>query len=1457
MSAMIETPTDNGFISRVRTVRVNPNQRRVTIELLSAFSELTHSANEDDISSLANAFKSYYEDFCKLREACEAHFRDCGTWFLSVSDGELRNLPLFVREALASALTDAYCQSEPIAGNLLRQAIIECTDDGKVDIQCPSSAIVDKLEQKKVRAWMEDAFRNAFGIEVKCAIHLSSDGRSQMEALRSELEAQQGAHVQQILEEEQKRAALAKETSEPKSGGWSGREGRDRQKDRDAGEPLTIGAMYPEPAPMPIKEIVDEMRRACVIGRVFRHERRTLPSGRTLVQFNLTDDTDSISAKLFAQQDHELASLEALEDGVWIRVQGQVQFDTYAKEIVFMVQGMRPEAGPSRKDEAEEKRIELHAHTMMSAQDGVVSASDLVKRAAKWGHPAIAITDHGGVQSFPEAYSAAKKNGIRLLLGLEAYVVDDGGLIVYRERTEPLTDETTYVVFDTETTGLNAREDTLIEIAAVKVRGGEIVDTYAKLIDPGRPLSPKITDLTGISNDMVAGQPTLEQVLPEFREFVEGTILVAHNAEFDVGFLNQCAERIGMEPWTEPVIDTLALARALYPGEKNYRLKTLTQKFGVELVNHHRALADSEATARVFFKMIEACASRQLTDLADLNQLIGQVDIGRVRPFHATLLVRNRDGLRNLYRLVSISNTEYLFRFPRIPKSVLAQYREGLLIGTACRQGELFESFIRGKSEDEIEALCEFYDYLELQPPSHYEALIREEIMPSLEHVRNIQRQIVEIGKRMNKPVVATGDVHYLDENDRIYREIFLQSQKLDTHQPPMHLRTTDEMLSEFAFLGNDDAKAIVIENPKTVVSLCEDVKPTPDELHTPVIDGAEEEIRSMSYARATAIYGSPLPDIVEKRLEKELNSIITNGFSVIYLIAHKLVTKSLSDGYLVGSRGSVGSSLVATMTDITEVNPLPPHYVCPECKTSEFFLNGEYGSGFDLPEKNCPSCNARMHKDGQDIPFETFLGFDGDKVPDIDLNFSGEYQPRAHRYTEELFGKDHVFRAGTISVVAEKTAYGYVRKYADEKGLILRNAEIDRLVQGCTGVKRTTGQHPGGQVVVPNNVSIYDFTPIQYPADDKGAETYTTHFDYHSGLENCLLKLDILGHDDPTVIRMLQDLTGVDPKSIPLDDPQVLALFRGTESLGVSPEDIRSITGTYAIPEFGTRFVRQMLEDTRPTTFSELVRISGLSHGTDVWLNNAQSIIRAGTATLSEVICARDDIMIYLIQKGLDPARAFKIMEGIRKGKGVKDDDESYMQEHQVPDWYIESGKKIKYMFPKAHAAAYVLMAVRIAWFKVYHPLAFYATYFTVRADDFDVAVMTKGRDAILAKIDEIEAKGNAALPKEKSFVTVLEVALEMVSRGFKFLPVDLYHSHATKFLLDEEQNALIPPFVAISGVGDTAAKNLHEAAQQGEFLSLEDLQERSRASRTIVDILVDLGCLEGLPETNQLSLF
>ncbi|GGI94546.1 DNA polymerase III PolC-type [Alicyclobacillus cellulosilyticus] len=1454
----------------LRKVVVEPSPRRVHLYLVDPFvhASSARDAEEDAADGREQAFAAACA-FVRAALALEQHavselarFAAELVWHPANAGGRHRE---HVRAA-ALALAAVYSELVPVPGQFLRRA--ECTvtsargEEGDpvsvVRFAVQNEAEREVLSREQAPAWIAHQLARLFAVDAQVDVVLVADAADRLQALRAAMEEAERREVAGIAKDLADGAARRAARQEGDASPHAERGAKRDKADDGEVRPLHLGRPIEE-APTPIHDIVDEMRRVVVEGRVFGVDKRSLPSGRTLVQFYITDETDSITAKVFAQNERQLLALEPLTEGVYVRLQGQVQFDAYAKEMVLQVYDMEPAMPPQRIDTAEHKRIELHVHTTMSALDGMTDVTEYIKQAAAWGHKAIAVTDHGVVQAFPEAFAAGKKHGVKVILGVEAYVVDDGTPIVYRMADRPLDDETEYIVFDTETTGLNARDDTLIEIAAVKMRGREIVGTFATLIDPERPISAKISELTGITSDMVAGQPKLAEALARFREFAGDAVWVAHNAEFDVGFLSQCAERVGMDRFTNPVIDTLALARVLYPGEKNYRLKTLTQKFDVELVHHHRALADAEATAKVFARMQADWQARGIRSLADLNAIASAVDVSRLRPFHATLLAQNQTGLRNLYELVSLGLTKYLHRVPRIPRSELVRLREGLLIGTACQHGELMQAFLRGKSMEELEEIARFYDFLEIQPLSHYENLVREGMVDGLHRIRDILRQVVDLGRRLNKPVAATGDVHYLHPHDKVYREVFLQAQHgpEGTWQPPLYFRTTDEMLEEFRFLGDADAFDVVVTAPNAIADAVEVVRPLPDKLYTPVIEGADEEIRRLTYEKAHALYGDPLPDIVAKRLEKELRAIIENGFAVIYLTAHKLVTKSLADGYLVGSRGSVGSSLVATMTDITEVNPLPPHYLCPSCKYSEFIEDGSVGSGFDLPDKDCPRCGTPLRRDGQDIPFETFLGFEGDKVPDIDLNFSGEYQARAHKYTEELFGKDHVFRAGTIATVAEKTAYGYVRKYAEERGLVLRNAEIERLARGCTGIKRTTGQHPGGQVVVPAHMSIYDFTPVQYPADDKEAGTLTTHLDYHSGLENCLLKLDILGHDVPTMIRMLQDLTGVDPKDIPLNDPKVLSIFRSTEALGVKPEDIRSTTGTYAIPEFGTKFVRQMLEDTRPTTFSELVRISGLSHGTDVWLNNAQDLIRNGIATLSEVICARDDIMVYLMYKGLEPSRAFKIMESIRKGKGVTEEDAAYMRQFGVPEWYIESGRKIKYMFPKAHAAAYVIMSMRLAWFKVYHPLPFYATYFTINADNFDVALAVQGRDAIWRKIEEIEAKGNAATAKEKALQTVLEVALEMVVRGFRFLPVDLYRSHATRFQVVEAEQALLPPFAAIPGVGEAAAANLYQAAQEGPFLSVEDLQSRARVTKAVVEILAGLGCLAGLPETNQLSLF
>ncbi|ANB60225.1 PolC-type DNA polymerase III [Anoxybacteroides amylolyticum] len=1274
--------------------------------------------------------------------------------------------------------------------------------------------------------------------------------RLETEVKQSEQAYEQFLAQKQQEDEARAFAALAEMTARNETG---------KESAPESSGPLVIG--YPireEEEVRTLGSIMEEEKRVVVQGYIFEAEVKELKSGRSLLTFKMTDYTNSILVKMFSRDKEDVARMEKIKKGMWVKVRGSVQNDTFVRDLVLLANDVNEIKPKEREDAAEEKRVELHLHTQMSQMDAVTSVAKLIEQAKKWGHRAIAVTDHAVVQSFPEAYSAAKKHGMKVLYGVEANIVDDGVPIAYNEAHRLLSDDT-FVVFDVETTGLSAVYNTIIELAAVKIKDGDIIDRFTSFANPHHPLSITTIELTGITDEMVKDAPDVEEVLQKFHDWIGDSVLVAHNAGFDIGFFNAGLKKIGIPRVTNPVIDTLELARFLYPELKNHRLNTLCKKFEIELTQHHRAIYDAEATGHLLMRMLKDAQEKGILYHDELNERSRQeTAYQRSRPFHVTLLAQNEVGLKNLFKLVSLAHVQYFYRVPRIPRSVLQQHREGILVGSGCDKGEVFEQVMQ-KSLEDVEEVAKFYDFLEVHPPAVYQPLIEMDYVKDEAMVKEVIRNIVLLGEKLNIPVVATGNVHYLHPEDKIYRKILIHSQAganpLNRHElPDVYFRTTNEMLEAFSFLGEAKAKEIVVTNTNKIADLIEEIKPIKDELYTPRIEGADEEIREMSYRRAKEIYGDPLPEIVEKRLEKELKSIIGHGFAVIYLISHKLVKKSLDDGYLVGSRGSVGSSFVATMTEITEVNPLPPHYVCPICKHSEFFNDGSVGSGFDLPDKDCPKCGTKYKKDGHDIPFETFLGFKGDKVPDIDLNFSGEYQPRAHNYTKVLFGEDNVYRAGTIGTVADKTAYGFVKGYASDLNLALRGAEIDRLAAGCTGVKRTTGQHPGGIIVVPDYMDIYDFTPIQYPADATNAEWRTTHFDFHSIHDN-LLKLDILGHDDPTVIRMLQDLSGIDPKTIPTDDPEVMKIFSGTESLGVTPEQIMCNVGTLGIPEFGTRFVRQMLEDTKPKTFSELVQISGLSHGTDVWLGNAQELIQNGTCTLSEVIGCRDDIMVYLIYRGLEPSLAFKIMESVRKGKGLTPEFEEEMRKHNVPEWYIESCKKIKYMFPKAHAAAYVLMAVRIAYFKVHHPLLYYASYFTVRAEDFDLDAMVKGSAAIRKRIEEINAKGLDATAKEKNLLTVLEIALEMCERGFSFKNIDLYRSQATEFTIDG--NSLIPPFNAIPGLGENVALNIVRAREEGEFLSKEDLQQRGKVSKTILEYLESRGCLDSLPDHNQLSLF
>lgn len=1205
--------------------------------------------------------------------------------------------------------------------------------------------------------------------------------------------------------------------------------------------------------PIKVKDINVQTGSCVIEGIVFQLETRQIKNNKTLVTFYVSDFSDSITVKVFLSEEQTSEFLLNVENDSYIKVEGDVIFDNYSKSIVIMMKSLNKIDKEEKKDNAEEKRVELHLHTQMSSMDGVTPLKKIAARAKEWGHKALAITDHGVVQGFPEAMELSKSLGIKMIYGVEGYLINDKKEIV--TNFDEVKDYSTYIVFDIETTGLSAINDMITEIGAVKIKDGEIIDTYSQLINPERPIPEFITNITGITDDMVKDKPTIREVIEDFKNFIQEDVLVAHNASFDTGFIREKMKLVNIE-LNNPILDTLELSRSVFPSLKSHKLNIVAKHLNVSLVNHHRAVDDATATAEIFLKILDILKERNITSFRQINTLNSSKDFSKDESFHIIILAKNLVGLKNLYKLVSESHINYFHRRPRIPKSLIESNREGLIIGSACEAGELYKAIIKNKSMNEIKKIVKFYDYLEIQPIENNMYLVREGIVKDRNQLREINKKIYKLGKENGKSVVATGDVHFLDPEDEIYRRILMSGQKFQDAdiQPPLYFRTTEEMLDEFSYLGEEIAKEVVIKNTNLINDMVEEIKPIPDGTYPPIIEGAEEELRKITYKKAIEIYGDPLPEIVEKRLERELNSIIKNGYAVMYIIAQKLVWKSLADGYLVGSRGSVGSSFVATMSGITEVNPLVPHYICPSCKYNEFFDDGSIASGADLPDKICPKCHTKLNKDGQDIPFEVFLGFEGDKEPDIDLNFASEYQPLAHKYTEELFGEGYVFRAGTIGTIAEKTAYGFVKKYFEERDISINMAEINRLIQGCTGIKRTSGQHPGGIMIVPKYKDILDFTPIQYPADDKTSGVITTHFDYNA-ISGRILKLDILGHDVPTIIRMLEDLTGIDPTKIPLDEPKTMRLFTSTESLGITKEDINCEVGTLGIPEFGTKFVRQMLIDTQPKTFSELVRISGLSHGTDVWINNAQNLVKENIAPLSKVISTREDIMLYLINAGMDKKKSFKIMEKVRKGRGLSKEEEEEMRNLNVPEWYIESCNKIKYMFPKAHAAAYVMMSFRIAYFKVYFPEAFYATYFTTKVSDFDADLVIKGKDAVKNKIEELEKLGNDATAKEKNLLTVLEVVLEMYARGYRFQNVDLYKSDSDKFIIDD--NGIVPPLKSLEGLGENVARKIVEERNISRFISIEDLVARGKVSKPVLEVLTNHGCLGDLPLSNQISLF
>ncbi|MEE8857253.1 MAG: PolC-type DNA polymerase III [Lactobacillus sp.] len=1417
----------------IRNVDVYSKERRWDIHVFFATPLKFESYN-----ALNQAIKQEFKDFVSVR------------LFVETASGASQYLPDYWHYAVDQS---EVLNSQPAARSFL-SGQKPSLQDGRWVIPVNSQIFDQMIEQRLLDSFsLELRQYGFFNIKLITAVNDVS-AQNDLESL-AQLAQQHEENMQQAY---QAAPPVPKASPRQSYAGGGRRKGR-----RNAFGP---GSIAENAETTQLKDLSEDQRSAVVEGHVFKAEMTELKSGSFIFTGEMTDYTSSISFKKFVPDSakEEIDYLKNVKPGVWIRMQGALKEDQYAHDLVFNIYNMELIEHEGRKEtyQGEEKHIDLHVHTNMSQLDATADVADLVKTAKKFGQKAIAITDHADLQSLPNAFVAGKKNDLKIIMGLEANMVDDHGLLVLNPASMTY-EHREFVIFDVETTGLSSVYDTIIEIGAVKMKDGVVLDRFDKFINPHHELSEQTINLTSITDEMVQAADDEAVVIKQFMDFYGDRPLCGHNVQFDVGFVNAALKRCNLPQITQPVVDTLEVSRLLHPEQSRHTLDSLCRKYNVVLEHHHRANQDAEATGYLMFKLLDDLKEKyHEDDLGKMNDFSNGEGYKRARPTHITILAKNQlPGLRNLYELTSLAGIKYNYKGLRTPKSELIRLHAGLLYGSACSQGEVFIAMMQ-KGYDEAKRKAEFYDFLEIQPPSNYSNLLDDGLIADEDQLEEILMNIYKLGKEMNKLVVATSDAHYIEKHDGIYRDVLLAAQRGNPNRnkkhPDLHFYTTQEMLDEFSFMGEEIAKEVVITNPNKINDMIDEgVQPVQDESFPPKIPHTAERVRKLTYDKAHELYGDPLPENIQARLDRELDAIIGNGYGVVYLISQMLVAKSVKDGYLVGSRGSVGSSLVATMMGITEINPMPPHYRCPKCKYSEFFEHGEYASGFDLPDKNCPNCDTLMVKDGQNIPFETFLGFHGDKVPDIDLNFSGDYQPVAHNFIRVMFGPDHSFKAGTVGTLADKKAIGYAKHFQDEHPeMKINNAESDRLAIGVTGVKATTGQHPAGIVVLPDDKDIYELTPLQYPSDDISKEWKTTHFDFHQIHDN-LLKFDILGHQDPTMIRMLQDLSGVDPLTIPTDDPAVMSLFSSPKALGVTPEQIGSQTGTLGLPEFGTPFVRGMLEETNPSTFAELLQISGLSHGTDVWLGNAEELINNGTCKLKNVIGCRDNIMTDLIHWGVKKEVAFSTMESVRHGRGISDEDMAVLKTNKnIPDWYIPSCLKIKYMFPKAHAAAYILMALRVAWFKVYYPEIYYAAYFSVRADKVDVEAMSHGKNSVMALINRIKEKGTAATKLEKDLQTYMELVNEAIERGINFKMVDINESEATTYKIMDKHTILVP-FNAVDGLGDSAAKQIVAARSEAPFLSKEDLQIRGKVSQKIMDFFEENNVLEGMPAQNQLSLF